>query len=476
MIIVTSLSPGHANQDSQIAAIESWQKFGKCYSLNCQSEITKLKPLYNGIEFVETAKIVQGIIGKPLVNINAMIDFAIEQKQDCLLINSDIIISNLPEFKADGITMLSRWDYTESFDDAKIFKAGFDVFHVPFDFLSLFPPSIYAMGSAWWDYFIPFQAMKSTVPVYWPQGKHVFHKFHETQYNYAEWCYVGDYFKWQYNWDKTMDNPKIATAALLKIQTQSIKTELRTIDIFYKTYSKDFWLLYISLQTLAKNVTGFNQIVILIPDHEKGLFDIRKVPKDIAGSVLIIYVKEEGHGYLFQQWCKVNAYNYCKSAFILFADSDCIWDHKEDLSVYVEDWKPEILFTDYEQIEDAKIWIEPTSAFIKEPVKFEFMRRNCLIYHRDTLVAISKYAPDLKNTILNAEMFSEFNAIGAYAFKYEKDKYRFVNTDTWTYTEPKATQIWSHSSKAEGISEVHLREYIKMLETFLKANDIALPE
>lgn len=483
MIIVTSLSPGHANVDNQATAIESWQQFGKCYSLNNPMEVNKLKDLYRGIEFVETHKTVQVLIKKPMVCINAMIDFAIAKDEDLLLTNSDIIITKLPELKQDGITMISRYDYMESFEDAKIFSAGFDVFFIPKKFLKVFPTSIYAMGVSWWDYFIPFRAMEAKVPVYWPQGKYALHKWHETQYDYKEWCYIGDYFKLEFNWDKQMDNPKIATAALLKIQTQSIKSDMlkptdktKNLDIFYKSWHKDFWLLYLSLQSLAKNVTGYNNIVILIPEDEKELFDTRKLPETILGRIFIHYVKEEGHGYLFQQWCKVSAYNYTHAEFILFADSDCIWDHKIDLAKYVDNGKPEILFTDYEQIPDAKIWIEPTSNFIKETVKFEFMRRNCLIYHRDTLVAISAYAPDLKKTILNAEKFSEFNAIGAYAFKFERDKYSFINTDDWQYVPPKSEQVWSHANKIPGQSETHHLEYIRTLETIMRAFDVPIPE
>lgn len=235
------------------------------------------------------------------------------------------------------------------------------------------------------------------------------------------------------------------------------------VDIFIKSYSKDFWLLEIALKTITKNVTGYNNLVLLIPEHEKHDFDTRRLPD----RTLIHYVNEYGDGYLFQQVCKIQAYKYCNAGYIMFSDSDCFFDHPINLADFIPN--PEILYTDYNEIPDAKIWKKPTEDFLKEPVYYEFMRRNCLIYHRDTLIEISKYAPGIEQTIMNSERFSEFNAIGAFAFKYERDRYTFINTNTWTYTPPKAIQVWSHCSKEPGADELHLREYIKVLETIIKS-------
>lgn len=213
------------------------------------------------------------------------------------------------------------------------------------------------------------------------------------------------------------------------------------IDIFYKSYSKDFNWLYHSLKSVTKYVTGYRNIVLLIPEHEKHSFDTRELP----ARTVIHYVKEYGTGYLFQQWCKISAHKYTDAPFIMFSDSDCIHDHPIDLNDFIKDGKPEILYTDYSKVGDAICWKQVTEAFINEPVQWEFMRRNCLIYHRETLVKISEYQPNLEHIIMTGERFSEFNAIGAYAFKYEREKYNFVNTDNWDFVPPKAVQYHSYT-------------------------------
>lgn len=245
----------------------------------------------------------------------------------------------------------------------------------------------------------------------------------------------------------------------------------KTIDIFIKSYHKDYWLLQLALKTISRNVTGYNNLILLIPDHEKELFDTRNMPD----RTLIYYVKEEGIGYLWQQVCKLNAHKYSNADYILFSDSDNFFHKPLDLQSLLVDGKPEILYTDYKDVGDGIIWKDPTEKFIKKPVQYEFMRRLPLMYWRTTLIDISTFAPDLQKTILSSERFSEFNCMGAYAFNFEQDKYRFVDTANWTYVEPDSLQAWSHSSKQKGLSETHHLEYIRLLEIILKSFNIPTP-
>lgn len=246
----------------------------------------------------------------------------------------------------------------------------------------------------------------------------------------------------------------------------------KTIDLFYKSYSKDYWLLYLSLQTIKKNVTGYNNIILLIPEQDKEIFDTSYLPE----RTLIYYIPDKSPGWLYQQYLKMTAHKYCFAEFILFADSDCFWDHPVNLQDYVANGRPEILYTSWDKVGQAVCWRYPTEKFIKEPVEWERMRRNCQIHYRQTLVDIEGYAPNLEEEIMTSGGFSEFNAIAAYAHKYCPDRYTFTNTDDWTYVPPLAEQVWSHSSKKEGVSETHLREYIRTLETIMKSFDVPVPQ
>lgn len=239
--------------------------------------------------------------------------------------------------------------------------------------------------------------------------------------------------------------------------------------IFIKSYNKDFKLLYYALKSIQLNVKGNYDVLLMLDNgHE--------LPNhfEIFDKLKVVYVQREGNGYLFQQWCKISAHKHTDSDYIMFSDSDCIFDKEINVDEYISDAKPEILYTDYSKVGDAICWKQPTEAFIKEPMQYEMMRRNCLIYHRSTLESIEQYEPNLKHIILTSDRFSEFNAISAYAWKYEIDKYNFVNTDNWEYTEPKGVQLWSLADK-DG-DATHKQEYQRSLDTINRVFGLTLNE
>ncbi len=194
MIICSSLSPNHLNASVQTMAIRSWKRFGEIHCFQGTEEYIKLKGEYKPVNFHATNRTLNKLTGKSIVTINKFIDFAIAKKEDLLIINSDIILLDLPKLKKDGISIFKRKDYKENFDDGNPFHNGWDAFFIPYKFLNIYPPSIYAMGACWWDYWIPFRAVKNSVPIYEHYG-YAFHKLHPTQYNQKEWQFFGEYFK-----------------------------------------------------------------------------------------------------------------------------------------------------------------------------------------------------------------------------------------------------------------------------------------
>lgn len=209
------------------------------------------------------------------------------------------------------------------------------------------------------------------------------------------------------------------------------------MTIFIKSYAKDFkWLNY-CLKSIAKYVTGYSEVIVLLDEGSNtSLHELTELPNKIK----IEWVKKEGNGYIFQQYCKLTAHHYTQSDKIMFVDSDCMFYKPVDLSKL----ELEILYTPYTMVGDAICWKECTEKAIKKTVEFEFMRRLPLTYNRSTLENLENFIGDLKNYILNQTRFSEFNVIGAYAWFYERDKYSWVNTSTEQFNEPIVKQMWSH--------------------------------
>ena len=243
------------------------------------------------------------------------------------------------------------------------------------------------------------------------------------------------------------------------------------IDIFIKSYRNDFMLLNYCLKSIEKHLKGYGEIHIVIPAQDNQAF-IDNVHSELP--IKLHFVKEYGNGYLYQQLCKMTAYKYCTNQFIMFVDSDCIFYKPIDLGSYIKNDKPEILYTHYSKVGDAICWKEPTEKFINGSVQFEYMRRFPLTYHRDTLEKIHTLEPNLENIIMRSNRFSEFNAIGAWAYLNEPDKYAFENTDNWQYIDPIAVQLWSHFHNKG--NELQQTEYKRALDTINKALDLNLTE
>ena len=96
MIVISSLSPSHANKDVQEECIRSWQKYGDVVCLQTKSEIMLLNKMYTGVNFVECYRTTKHILKKELVLISEFINFAKEAQDDLLIINSDIMLSQNP--------------------------------------------------------------------------------------------------------------------------------------------------------------------------------------------------------------------------------------------------------------------------------------------------------------------------------------------------------------------------------------------
>lgn len=220
------------------------------------------------------------------------------------------------------------------------------------------------------------------------------------------------------------------------------------IDIFIKSYHKDFkWLAY-CLKSIKKFVTGYNEIIIIIPEGERELLPVM----DLPDRTFIHTIQESGNGYMFQQWIKMTAHHYSSADYIAFTDSDCIFKEPVNYQDLIVDGKSEILYTSYfdeqgnNQLGDAICWKAATEEFLKRPVPHEFMRRNNLIYKKETLQALERwFGGDLKRYILSRQTFSEFNVMGAWSYFNRPNDYRFVNTKDWTYVDTPFVQFWSWS-------------------------------
>lgn len=217
MIAITSICPVHANEGVQLKAVLSWIANGiKVYSLNSEEEISRLKKEYKGVEFIPVDFTGENLYGKPYVLLNSVLGFANSQEdEDIIIINSDIELSSCRgvleyEFKErcnNSVGVIQRLDYDEKIEEGQTYIYGFDVFLIKKKFLSMLPPSVYALGQTWWDYWLPYTIVKKGGNIHRVAGVQALHKRHKQRWDDAHWRKLTRYFAWENDlaWSKTAE-------------------------------------------------------------------------------------------------------------------------------------------------------------------------------------------------------------------------------------------------------------------------------
>lgn len=210
MIALTSISPKHINQGIQKIAVQSWLDLGmEVVSMNSEKEIELLKEEYKGtkVKFIASHRTMEVKFGRPLITINALLDYAKDQKDDhFMIINSDIIIKDvcdtLPGIRQrmeNAVTMVKRRDFETDINKNEVFDSGIDIFFIHKKFLNIFPQAIYCIGECWWDYWIPYVLLQNGITVHKLNEPFAFHKKHNIQYDMYKWGWIAEYFKLDHN-------------------------------------------------------------------------------------------------------------------------------------------------------------------------------------------------------------------------------------------------------------------------------------
>jgi hypothetical protein len=216
-----------------------------------------------------------------------------------------------------------------------------------------------------------------------------------------------------------------------------------TTDIFIRTYRKDIpWLAY-CLKSIQKYCKDFRQVVIVIPkSDERFLADLNLTSEKVFTTDAF------ANDYLGQQATKLEAWKYSDADFICFTDSDCVFRKDTRPSDFIIGELPRVLKTPYANVGEAQCWKGLTETACKFEVEWEYMRRLPFTFRRDTLLAIKNWfeqlhGVDLYTYIERSKGFSEFNLMGAFAEKYESDKYTFMDTETNPLPPAHIAQFWS---------------------------------
>lgn len=223
-------------------------------------------------------------------------------------------------------------------------------------------------------------------------------------------------------------------------------------DIFIRTYPKDYPWLKHCLASIDKFCTGFRKIWIVSPEDAP-------VGKD--GSIIWKAMNDESEdGYLAQQITKLYAdvITGYEPDYILHIDSDTLFtrpvtpvDFFHPTGFSTEGKLQRKLIWYYTPYEKTKTpWKPITEKFLGEHVANEFMRRLPMMMPKFLYAKMREFCFALHHRIISEYVrtqpyreFSEFNALGAFAFSRHHDEFHWVNTEEGTIPAPFARQFYS---------------------------------
>jgi len=208
-----------------------------------------------------------------------------------------------------------------------------------------------------------------------------------------------------------------------------MKTSIITI-----TYDKELEYLKYNLKSIQKFCHGYHENIVVIDDHENDCVETQKYLESIGQKYFINReAKKIKEGYIRQQYIKLFSEQYASSDadYICHVDSDSIFTDHHDPSVYFNGNKPILGIRKWSQMPNTTFQ-RCTDQTLEYESDYNFMRRMPLVYHADLFPKLREYILNLKGDIIDylnsVETISEYNLLGAYAFKFMPESFHWIDT------------------------------------------------
>lgn len=255
-----------------------------------------------------------------------------------------------------------------------------------------------------------------------------------------------------------------------------------TADVFIVTYKKDFdWLGY-CLKAIRKNLQGFRNIVIACPFKDAAGLVSQEFFMKLHSKDCVHFLDEwEGMGHEWQNYIKSTAHQLTDADYILHLDCDTLVTESVKVEDFFQDGKPIWSYAFYSEQPHVP-WRGVTENLLGFECPREFMQSFPFLIKRKTYEILEEHvktrcgyglerwikeAPKIGNAFRN---YSEFNALGSIAYRYQQDEYVWLKKDAkdlewkdgicsntqWPFSAIK--QLWSHHG-------VNHPEYKTLLES-----------
>jgi hypothetical protein len=207
------------------------------------------------------------------------------------------------------------------------------------------------------------------------------------------------------------------------------------IDIFVRTYFRDFRWLALSLLSIVKFVEGYRRIVIVMPGSSLERLRGGEIPA--SARAITLGCGEYANDYLGQQVSKLYADCSTDASLIVHVDSDCMFRDPCSLpALLTTNGRPVIrmLLRSRRQASDG--WRRCIADFYGEPLPFDVLAPPPYIYSRNLYGNLRRYCKirhgvELDEWCLSRQLdsVSEFGLLAAQAWFHHRHEYCWIEAD-----------------------------------------------
>jgi hypothetical protein len=221
----------------------------------------------------------------------------------------------------------------------------------------------------------------------------------------------------------------------------------RTCDILVRSYYRDLrWLGY-CLASIERWCNGFRDVVVVVP--ASSLPKLRHL--GVAGERVAVCA-DYRDDYLGQQVTKLYADEYSDADLICHVDSDCVFRRPTTPADLMHNGRPVQLYEPYARLGRHVPWRALTEAFLGFDVPLEFMRRPPYAYPRWLYPRLRDFCAVAHGTTIDTYVlrrpprgFSEFNALGGYAWRHHRTAFHWVDAGGPGAPDPPCRVFWSRA-------------------------------
>lgn len=218
-----------------------------------------------------------------------------------------------------------------------------------------------------------------------------------------------------------------------------------TCDLIIRSYYKDFKWLRHCLRSIERYCRGFEQVILVVPSSSAERLEWvgLRTPQTF-------YCPDFPDDYLGQQVTKLLADNYSKADYVCHVDSDCLFQSPVTPADLFELGKVRLFKAPYPPSSSKPSRQTMTEKFMRRPVPYNFMLTQPQIFPRWIYGKLRRWTEATHGVSLSeyvmaqaAGHFSEFNALGAYAYYYHRERFSWVDVSNEPGPEYFCKCFWS---------------------------------